>query len=413
MARQQFQLGTTRGAMLPPRPIGSASADNAAAGQRQQDWNTAAAAQNQALRQAQLGGQTQADITKINNDTNRSALAQAFGYTDLKSAPNFNQLYAKFLTSPKTVQMGIYKAGGAPFLDDSEDSGLTGLQDVSEKLDKIHDFHIQTVADGLLTGKIGYDLVDNGQGGKTPSIYMMREIDNPDPQDRLLRPKIQIKEPASQVVKTYIERGVNSGQIPDLVSGKLPQSDALPTPKPTLNTDQFQQILNARANGQAPDAVDRFQQTLNARAGGVNQNQAVVANAVDDTSENTISPAAQVASSLSSPVATSVDPFVAAHNYLASPKFADDTSSAVSGFSNTFENVGSALGATAAAVANIPNRMSNAAMRLLGGQSGGQLGQLPLIQPEAQTPAVDPIIAAIRARQQQQDANDLILANGP
>lgn len=407
--RRPLRYGTTLGAQPPPPVMVSASSDNDAASARQNAWNTAAAQQATAVQQQRIGNQAQGDISNIANDTNRKALANALGYTNMATAPRFDQLYAKFLTLPKSVQLGMYKNGGAPFLDDDQDSGLNLLTNASDKLDKLNQAHTDTVSDRLLKGDMGYDLVDNGQGGKTANFYTLREIDNPDPQDRLLRPKIQIKEAASPLLMHYVNSAINQGQIPDPVSGKIAESGNPPDQTPKLNTDQFQQILNSRASNQTPLDTDRFQQTLDARAAGLPTSS----NPSGRPNENPDAPlngAPAVAASLSSSVAASADPFVAAHDYLNSPAASEDANSTTDIIGNGLFGTLQGLQNVGKTIANAPIQMSNAALRLLGGQGGGQYGQIPTIAPTVNQPAVDPIIAAMRAKQAQ-DANEPSLLN--
>lgn len=269
MARPR--MGGTLGQIAPvdlnsPNNV-NASADNDAAAQRQQAWNTAAAAQYQQMKQQQSA----VDVGNINNEANRQALAKGFGYSP-DNAPTFGQLYSQFLSQPKPIQVGMYKKGFAPFLNDDEDSGVKDIQQVSDKLDAIHQQHTSDVVQGVIKGDVGYDI---DPISKQPNWWVKRSIPNPaDPTGKAGLPPIEVHEPANPIVKAYLARAVNSGIMPDPITGKLADTNSLPTPNARMSEDQFQQVLNARA-GQ-PDATDKFQAILDQRA-GINQPQSQVA----------------------------------------------------------------------------------------------------------------------------------------
>lgn len=239
-------------------PSVNASADNDAAAQRQQDWNTAAAQQYAQQRQAQ----NTVDVGTINTESNRQILGKALGY-DPSNMPQFGQLYAQFLSKSKPIQVGIYKAGGAPFLNDANNTGMKDLSAVSDKLDALHQQHTSDVVQGVIKGDVGYDIDPTT---KQPNWWVKRTIPNPaDPTGKAGLPPIEVHEPANPIIKAYLARAVNQGIMPDPVTGKLADTTNPPTPNQRPTEDQFQQILNQRAN--APDDTDRFQQVLNQRAG--------------------------------------------------------------------------------------------------------------------------------------------------
>lgn len=247
----------------------SASADNAAAGNRQQNWNQAAAQQYSQMKQQQNA----VDVGTINTEANRQVLAKALGY-DPSNSPQFGQLYAKFLSLPKSVQTGIYQKGGAPFLNDENETGMKDLSAVSDKLDALHTQHTSDVVQGVIKGDVGYDIDPKTN---QPSWWVKRTIPNPaDPSGKAGLPPIEVHEPANPIIKAYLARAVNQGIMPDPVTGKLADTNNPPTPGQRPTEEQFQQTLNQRAN--QPDDTDRFQQVLNQRIG---QQQGQLASQMD------------------------------------------------------------------------------------------------------------------------------------
>jgi hypothetical protein len=170
------------------------------------------------------------------------------------------QLYEKFLTAPKNVQVGIYKKGFAPFLDDEDQQGIKSTEDVSKQLDAIHQQHQTEAMSAINKGEIGYDLdPKTGQ----PNWWQKQMVPNP---NGSMLPPIEQHVPLNGITKKYLQDSINQGQLPDPTTGKyVDASYQPPTPLGRMTTDQFQDLLNAR-QGQ-PDAVDRFQDILNQRMG--------------------------------------------------------------------------------------------------------------------------------------------------
>lgn len=375
-----------------PNPIPSmadidpnnASAYNNAQGQLQQSWNQYAANQYAQQRQAQLGNQTGIDLTKINTEQNRQLLAKGFGYKSGETVPNMGQLYSQYMGLSPDKQANLYRHGYVPWLDaGGEDQTGTELQAaVNKKINDHKDDMANKMSEGFQAGKIKYD-------PKSPTGYT-QIVDVPPIAPGMASTPTEV--PANSSTVDYINLAIQKGLMRDPKTGKL-ASQTDPVQGPPMSTDQFQQILNARAQG--GDDTDRFQQVLNQRALG----QSAVAQ-VPKPSFSSVAPA-QLANAQPQ---QSVDPFVAIHNVITNPQtpqMLGDLGSQVGQFAGQMvSSVGSMLH-------NIPTQMSNAALRLLGGQGGGQYGQIPLYTPDAQQPAVDPAVLAALKAQQQQSQPDL------
>lgn len=430
-----------------PNPIPSmadvdpnnASAYNNAQGQLQQSWNQYAANQYAQQRQAQLGNQTGIDLTKINTEQNRQLLAKGFGYKSGETVPNMGQLYSQYMGLSPDKQANLYRHGYVPWLDaGGEDQTGTELQAAVNKVVNNHkDEMANKMSEGFQAGKIKYD-------PKSPTGYT-QIVDVPPIAPGMASTPTEV--PANSSTVDYINLAIQKGLMRDPKTGKL-ASQTDPVQGPPMSTDQFQQILNARAQG--GNDTDRFQQVLNQHAGSVQTQQPSFSSVAQVTglpstyhaplntdsignqanmslapynynSTMALGPTAYqnpLAFNSSAPPTDLNDPFVQAHNYLTTPQTGNNVSNALNAF-NTFNpgNVGtglltnpdtlSALKATGASLLNIPARMSNAALRLLGGSGGGQYGQVPLQQSDAQQPAVDPAVLAALKAQQQQSQPDL------
>lgn len=377
------------------QPLGrsmSASADNAAADQRQNAWNTAAASQYQQLRQQQLGDQTTKDSISINNETNRQLLAKALNYP-VNNSPSFPQLYAKFTSLPDEQKVGIYKKGLAPWLDygGEDKTGSDLIQHVQDNLQKERSSIQSEITKDLANGKIGFDEKDE-KGN--PKWWRLQDI--PSPQGPMF-PNVLAKVPLNPVATHFLGDAVNKGIIPNPETGIMATEAPDAAAKPQMTTDQFQQVLNARQG--KPDTIDTFQQVLNQRA-GLSQAQTIA------QAGNYQTPSAQSSFSSVDPArlanAQPEDPFVAAHNYLASPKLGTDLSNTSQAVVTTGNNVMDAIGAAGSVVANMVPRFYNAAGRLI---FGANSPQIPTITPQSQQPAIDPqttqqdsIIQALRAQ---------------
>lgn len=366
------------------QPIPTASADNAAADQRQNAWNNAAAMQYQQLRQQRLGDQTSIDLAKINTEQNRQLLAKAFGY-DPKNSPPFGNLYTKYMGLPPDQKANIYKKGLVPWMDlGGEDQSGTDLVVAAAKKTSDHlDEYASHVSSAIQEGKVKPHKNPDG------SINWTQIVEQPSKTPGL--PPEQVEVPAFDATLMYINRAINSGLTPDPKTGKMAAEAPDAAPKPQMTTDQFQQILNVRQG--KPDAIDNFQNVLNQRAG--------ISNGEKFGPYQAPSVQSSFSSVASAPVAP--DPFVVAHNYLTSPAASQDTSNTLQNVSGIGQNVIDALKGFGTDILNAPKVMSNAALRLLGGVGGGQYGQLPMTQTDSQMPAVDPVVQALRARQSLPD----------
>lgn len=369
------------------QPTPTASADNAVADQRQNAWNNAAAMQYQQLRQQRLGDQTSIDLAKINTEQNRQLLAKAFGY-DPKNSPPFGNLYTKYMGLPPDQKANIYKKGLVPWMDlGGEDQSGTDLVAAAAKKTSDHlDEYASHVSSAIQEGKVKPHKNPDG------SINWTQIVEQPSKTPGL--PPEQVEVPAFDATLMYINRAINSGLTPDPKTGKMAAEAPDAAPKPQMTTDQFQQILNARQG--KPDAVDNFQNVLNQRA-GISNGEKFGPYQI---------PSAQPSFSSVDPArlanAQPQDPFVAAHNYLASPRVGTDLSNINQDVVTTGNNVMDAIGAAGSAVANMVPRFYNAAGRLI---FGANSPQIPTITPQAQQPAIDPqttqqasIIQALRAQ---------------
>lgn len=236
---------------------------NDAAAQRQQDWNTRAAQQYEQVRQGRLVTSQNTDDAAVNFNLARTAIAKAFGY-DPKNAPSMQFLMQRWASQSKPVQAGIIKAGGAQFIDPEQ--GQQIIQSLTDEHDKALQKFKDSVTEGIATGKVQFDPNPNG-GAPTPYTYM------DDPKGTGMK----IKVPFNDMQNMALQSAIKDGSVPDAYNQATTAAQLNQKP---LTTSQFQDVLDDRAetgkaiplpnaNGTIPTAqptTAQFQQTLNARA---------------------------------------------------------------------------------------------------------------------------------------------------
>lgn len=221
----------------------SASGDNAIASDREDAWNQQAAASyaasrppNRADYEAELmsGENSDPDISNGRVDaTNqaRAALAKVLGYTDVRTAPPLQQMMSRFYSLPSNVQAGIYKQGGAQFI--NPQSGMKMLQTAADDKEKMLDAHTNQIGENLATGKINYDV---GSDGK-PQFYALQD-DETDPLGQKKK-----KVPLNTIQLALLDRGFKKGIIPNPFNPETAPDAVDKTPK---TTDDMIGVLNAR-----------------------------------------------------------------------------------------------------------------------------------------------------------------------
>lgn len=214
---------------------------NASADARQQTWNTAVAPLQQPI------------LADANSDQPAAiALARALGYKEGETTPGIGALMARFQSLSPSVKAGIYKAGGAQFIAPEDASDMLSKQ--SDALDKVHDSHTNDIVNAITAGKIQYEKTPDGRIN-----WFVNQEQDIDPNNPILGKK-QIRVPANEVVKGYIDRAQTKGYIPDPLTGKFPETAA---PQPSkqdiqrrMSSEDFQRVLDSRARGEiAPDAL--------------------------------------------------------------------------------------------------------------------------------------------------------------
>lgn len=222
--------------MQPPQDDPSVPASQQA-GQRELAWNRAAAIQNAQMRQGAVDNSTTQDNTQGITTYQRAALAKALG-NDPTNPPPIGQLLARFYSQPPEVQAGIYKAGGAPFID--PESGMKLIEAGTKNRNDAINTRINQIGEDLTKGDIKFD--PPASQGAAPSFY--RYVDDP-----TLPPGTRkIKQPLSPGEMTLMGMGVSRGAFPNPVTGAMASEPGLPNAQPKMSEDDFQQVLNNRAN---------------------------------------------------------------------------------------------------------------------------------------------------------------------
>lgn len=412
MAKRSRQFGSPT---LGVRPA-TASEENDATAQRALDYNKAAAAQYAQQRQTQLGvvggslrdqmtqGETEPSAVDSQNQAQgteaaRVALAKALGH-DPNNAPPLSSMMARFYSLPANVQAGIYKQGGAQFIDGK--TGMKMLQSVAEDREKALDAHTNELGTHLASGKINYDVSADGK----PSFYSMEK----DPSD--LTGMTQKKVPLNTLQLALLDRGFKKGIIPNPFNPDQ-ANGALPTPPKQMSPEDFQKVLDARAAGEAnggalppasspsiqyPTGTDSSANASNMSLSPYKYGSNMQLGAPYEYGNNLQfqQPAPVVAQPAATP---SNDFFVNAGNATRALPGRIGKALEISNPEDkgqTLSNVIDAAGATAAAFPNTILRGFNASRRFFGGEGGGAYGQTPLIPVDAQAPAEDPAVAARR-----------------
>ncbi len=216
--------------------------ENDLALERQDAWNKAA-----------LLGTTNPTGTSPSNpeQPTREALAKAFGYKAGEATPPIGTLMARFQSLSPSVRAGIYKAGGAQFIDPEEGSEMLNKQ--ADALEKVHDTHTNDVVSAMTAGKI--EPVKDASGKVT---WMVNQETDIDPNNPILgKKKVQV--PVNPVIEGYIKRAHAKGYIPDPSTGEFPSRTDVSVSKTDIQrkmtAEQFQEVLDARARAQQPSTA--------------------------------------------------------------------------------------------------------------------------------------------------------------
>lgn len=383
--------------------------------ERELSYNKAAAAQYAEMRRAE-SGEAEEDVAVAKNQNSvRIALAKALGH-DPDNAPPLEAMKSRFYGLAPNVQAGIYKQGGAHFLDPK--SGAKLLQGITDDREGALDSRTNEIGSMISSGKIQYDLDKQGK----PQFYSIVD----DETDHLGQKKKKV--PLNEVQRVLLERGFSKGTIPNPFNPDA-NNGALATPKKMMLPEEFQKVLDSRAAidmgataplpqfSKVPDIAfptgdpnaNRSTMSLSPYKYGSNM-QIGAPYAYGSNLEFDKPGAAPIVPAALPP---SNDPFVKVGQYIRGGALSSDISEEAGIIGDTIGG----MGRTAINMLSAPSRGiisgMNASRRFFGGEGGGEYGQFDQIPVVPTRQADDPRTLAIQAeirRKKQQEME--MLATG-